>query len=267
MPAVPRARRSRLAVALALLALGAGRARAESGLLLPVPHSFGAVPASTYDEDGRRVGDAHLVVERMENGLVRMLAQSGIQGAERNVVTADLEFANGGSALRLVRQTSRSFDAAGQGLGQLTVDHRAREGSCEPPPGRGEQRQTLVLPEPDTVANIPVNLLFLPLATGESDEVDFQLFLCRGKPRLVSAKATVARHVKTDDGIRDIVEIQYDVDFGPLLSRMARPFMPKLAVWFDPQRPDGWLAHRMPLFAQGPTVMVVRAGIAPDLLR
>jgi len=267
MPAVPCAPGRSFASALAVLALCAGGARAESGLLLPVPHSYGVVPASTYDENGRRVGDAHLVMERLENGLVRMLAQSGIQGAERNVVTADLEFANGGSALRLVRQTSRSFDAAGQGLGQLTVDHRAREGTCEPPTGNGQQLQTLALPEHDTVANIPVNLLFLPLATGESDAVDFQIFLCRGKPRLVNAKATVARHVKTEDGIRDIVEIQYDVDFGPLLSRMARPFMPKVAVWFDPQRPDGWLAHRMPLFAQGPTVMVVRTGIAPDLLR
>ena len=30
--------------------------------------------------------------------------------------------------------------------------------------------------------------------------------------------------------------------------------------------PDAWLAHRMPLFAKGPTVLVVRTGIAPDSL-
>jgi hypothetical protein len=230
-----------------------------------MPESFGVVPASTYDESGRRVGDAHLAVERMDDGRVRMLAESGIQGAERNVVTAMLEPVNGGSALRLLQQSSRSFDAGGRGLGELSVDHTAQEGRCQPPAG-GEPSQVLVLPPHDRVANIPVNLLLLPLAKGERERIDFQLMLCRGGPRLVKATAEVARHVRTQDGPRDIVEIKYDVDFGPLLSSMARPFVPKLAVWFDPKHPDGWLAHRMPLFAKGPTVMVVRAGIAPEWL-
>ena len=122
------------------------------------------------------------------------------------------------------------------------------------------------LPTRDRIANIPVNLLFLPLATGERDEVEFEVFLCSGKPRLVRAKATVARRVKTEDGLRNIVEVRYDLDLGPMLSRLARPFIPKVAVWFDPKDPDAWLAHRMPLFAKGPTVTVVRAGVPPELL-
>jgi hypothetical protein len=244
----------------------AGVAGAESELLLPVPKSFGVVPASTYDEKGRRVGDAHLAVERLENGRVRLIGQSGYEGAARNIVSAELELVNDGTALRLLSQSSASFDQSGKSLGKLTIDHQGREGRCAPPQESGDDVRTKELPSRERLANVPVNLLFLPLARGDKDEVKFQVFLCRGKPRIIDAKASVARRVKTEDGIRDIVEVQYDLDFGPMLSRLARPFMPKVAVWFDPKNADGWLAHRMPLFAKGPTVMVVRTGIAPELL-
>ena len=265
MRAVPL--RSLTCILACAVALGAAApARAESALLLPVPSAFGVIPASTYDESGRRVGDAHLIVERLGGGNVRIFAESGFEGAERNVVSAVLEPAEDGRALRLLEQSSRSFDAEGHGLGVLSVDHAAAEGRCDPPSGNGSERKVLALPERDRVANIPVNLLFLPLARGEREQVTFQVLLCGGGPRLVTARAQVARRVRTEDGLRDIVEIQYDMDFGPVLSRLARPFVPKLSVWFDPGVPDGWLAHRMPLFAKGPTVMVVRTGISPDAL-
>jgi hypothetical protein len=254
------------ALALGLGVLASGDARAESGLVLPMPTSFGVVPASTYDEHGRRVGDAHLALEKLDDGRVRMLAESGFDGAARNVVSAILEPVDGGSALRLVSQSSRSFDETGHALGEMSVDHAAGQASCTPPAADGTPAQVLALPRQDRVANIPVNLLFLPLARGERKQIEFELMLCRGGPRLVTATAAVARRVHTDQGPRDIVEIKYDVDFGPFLSSMVRPFVPKVAVWFDPAHPDGWLAHRMPLFAKGPTVMVVRTGVAPEWL-
>lgn len=251
-----------------LLALGlsAAPASGESDLLLPVPHSFGTFPASTYDEDGKRVGAAHLVIEKLDGGQVRLLGESGIDGSARNVVSALFESTSGGTALRLLSQTSRSWNASGQALGQLAIDHRGGLGKCDPPQASGEAQRTLELPDRDRIANIPVNLLFLPLAMGERSEIEFEVFLCSGKPRVVRAKASVARHVKTEDGLRNIVEVRYDLDLGPLFSRLARPFIPKVAVWFDPKDPDAWLAHRMPLFAKGPTVMVVRTGVPPELL-
>lgn len=251
---------------LGLLLLTPRPAGAESELVLPYPQSFGTVPASTYDDEGRRVGDAHLVVEKLDDGRVRMLAESGFEGAERNVVSAILAPLNGNSGLRLVRQDSRSFDSEGRSLGHLSVDHRDGMGRCIPPPREDGETRSIELPEDDRVANIPVNLLFLPLAKGERDTIEFQVMLCSGGPRLITAVAEVARRVKTEDGLRDIVEIQYEMDLGPILSRLARPFMPKLAVWMDPRTPDAWLAHRMPLFARGPTVMVVRTGVPPQVL-
>lgn len=255
----------------ATLALGgllpaAGAAHAESALRLPVPNQFGVVPASTYDRQGRRVGDATLAVEKLDDGNVRMFAQSGFDGAARNVVSALLVPTDDGSALQLVEQTSRSFDGTGSPLGVLTVDHRAAMGRCEPPAGNGKKIKTIELSDRDKVANIPVNLLFLPLARGQREKVDFEILLCSRGPKVVKARAEVGRRVRTEDGLRDIVEIHYEMDFGPVLSRLAKPFVPKVAVWFDPETPDGWLAHRMPLFAKGPTVMVVRTGVPPAVL-
>jgi hypothetical protein len=254
----------------AALALGgllpvAGAARAESALRLAMPTRFGVVPASTYDKQGRRVGDATLAVEKLDNGNVRMFAQSGFDGAERNVVSAVLVPIDDGE-LQLVEQTSRSFDGTGSPLGTLTVDHLAAMGRCEPPAGNGKKTKTIELSDEDRVANIPVNLLFLPLARGQREKVDFEILLCSRGPKVVKARAEVGRRVRTEDGLRDIVEIHYEMNFGPVLSRLAKPFVPKVAVWFDPETPDGWLAHRMPLFAKGPTVMVVRTGIAPGVL-
>jgi len=245
-----------------------GLAGAESELVLPMPERFGAVPAATYDEDGQRVGDAQLSLEQLANGLVRMTAESGIEGAERNVVSAVLRptGVNGERHLQLVSQSSRSYDAKGRSLGQLVVDHGNAVGRCIPPPDDGGRVKTVDLPAHERVANVPVNLLFLPLAKGERDKVQFQIMLCSGGPRLVDATAEVARRVRTQEGPRDIVEIRYEMDFGPLLSRLARPFLPRVAVWFDADEPESWLAHRMPLYAKGPTVMVVRTGVQPRVL-
>jgi len=264
-------RGSRLLAAALVLGLSipiGGPVWAESSLVLPMPESFGSVPAATYDEDGHRVGDARLALEQLANGQVRMTAESGIEGAERNVVSAVLRpvGVNGQRSLQLVSQSSRSYEADGRSLGQLVVDHRDAVGRCVPPPDEGGSVETVNLPPDERVANVPVNLLFLPLAKGESEKVRFQIMLCSGGPRLVDATAEVARRVRTADGPRDIVEIRYEMDFGPLLSRLARPFLPRVAVWFDADEPESWLAHRMPLYAKGPTVMVVRTGVQPGAL-
>lgn len=256
-----------LLLALWLLPLAPQPARAASALRLPVPSQFGVVPAATYDEHGHRIGSAHLVVEQLEGGRVRLFAESGIDGAERNVASALLERLPDGSGLRLLKQTSHSFDAAGQSLGMLRVDHVAGRAYCDPAPGDSRPAGELDLPTPDVVANVPMNLLFLPLVRGDRQEIDFELMTCSQGPRLVKATATVAERTKTEDGLRDVVEVRTRVDLGNrVLSALAAPFVPKLAVWFDPSAPGGWLAHRMPLFVKGPTVLVVRTGVAPNAL-
>jgi hypothetical protein len=80
----------------------------------------------------------------------------------------------------------------------------------------------------------------------------------------VAAQAKVAA-ANGEHGDR-VVEIRYSLDFGPILSRLAAPFMPQLSFWFDENSPGEWVGHRLPLFSKGPTVLVVRSGFSPHLL-
>ncbi|MEN8184576.1 MAG: hypothetical protein ABFS46_18795 [Myxococcota bacterium] len=246
-----------LAGLLALLWAPAGFA--ESALRLPTPDAFGSIPADTYDESGLRVGDALVRIEEQPDGLVELEARSGIEGAERTIVTARLDRPDGTETLRPLSQSSRSFDAGGNPLGVLTVDHVRGVVVCMPPSGEAER---IELPPGDRVANVPLNLLFVPLVRGEAQEIDFQFVLCRGGARVLDATAHVAgRQTRGDE---EVVEIRYSLDLGPLLSRLAAPFLPRLSVWLEGNRAASWVGHRMPLFSQGPTVVVMRSGVVPS---
>jgi hypothetical protein len=226
------------------------------------PASFGAIPAATYDTDRRRVGAAHLVIEHLDDGNVRLFSESGIAGGARTIATAELE--PNGRALQLVLQESRTFEADGTPRGTLRIDHRHRTGSCMGP-GEAAEVRTLELPPQDRVANVPMNLFFLPLVRGDAERLDFQLFLCGGGPRLVDFEAT--RTPQNGSGRpQDVVEVRYGPQLGPVLSLVAPSFLPRLSFWFDRARPNRWLAHRVPLYGDGPEVLVIRDGIPPGWL-
>jgi hypothetical protein len=199
--------------------------------------------------------------------------RSGIDGAEQTVLTARLAPIEGADrtgraqSYRPVFQSSRSFDAAGKTLGLMSVDHLSSQVVCDPPSGGAGESQRLALPARDRVANVPLNLLFLPLARGEVERVDFQFVLCRGGPRLLDATAGVVKVTNGGaDGQEHVVEVRYQLDLGPVLTRLAAPFLPQLSVWLDAERPGAWLGHRVPLFSQGPIVLVMRTGFDPALL-
>jgi hypothetical protein len=254
-----------LAAALAAALLGLARhAGAESALRMEYPASFGTIPAATYDSERHRVGAAHLVAEHLDDGNVRLFSESGITGGVRTVVTAELAPEPGGRWLRLLLQESRSFAPDGTPRGHLRIDHRTRKGSCTAYSGHGGTR-TLELPAEDRVANVPMNLFFLPLVRGDAERIDFQLFLCGGGPRLVDFEATRAP-ANGSETPREVVEVRYGPQLGPVLSLFARSFLPRLSFWFDRAQPHRWLAHRVPLYGGGPEVLVIRDGIPPGWL-
>jgi hypothetical protein len=244
-------------------ALAGGAARAESELALPLPESFGEIDAGTFDVAGHRVGEARMSVVRRPDGTVELSARSGIDGSARSHVSALMAPGAGGRALRLLSQRSESFDEAGASLGVLSIDHERGRASCGAPPGSGDAESALELPDPDRVVNVPLNLLFQRLVTGEAEEIGFQVLLCRFGARLIDARAQV---VPAAAAGRGLVEVRYELDLGPLLTPMAAPFLPTLSFWFDRGAPGSWVAHRMPLFSQGPTVLVVRSGFSPERL-
>jgi hypothetical protein len=249
-----------IAAALCALGAGAGAARAESGMLLPVPDAFGAIDGGTFDATGHRVGEAKMSVAKLPDGHIELLARSGIEGSARSQASAVMELAEEGRALRLLSQRSESFDEHGASLGVLSIDHASRTARCAAPSGSGGADQEIELPPLDHVVNVPLNLLFQQLASGATREVAFQLLVCRFGARLVDARAELASATPASGSL---VEVRTQFDLGPLLSSVAAPFLPTLSFWFDRAHPGTWVAHRMPLFSKGPTVLVVRSGVSP----
>ncbi len=249
--------------------LAVAPAHAGSSLRFAYPETFATIDASTYDGGGERVvGAAHLLLERLPNGQVKMATETGFEPGPRTVMTALLAPAEGRRALQPLWQESRSFGRDGAPLGTLRVDHQAGVASCVGGEGPDwSEARELALPDQDRVANVPLNLLFEPLVRGEAQQVDFQFFLCGGGPRLLDFRARVAERRNGGPGGRELVEIRYGPDFGSLGSMLLAPVLPRLSIWFDPRAPQPWLAHRVPLYSDGPEVLVVRDGIPPDWLQ
>jgi hypothetical protein len=263
---MPRAGGWGLLLAAAVLVMSAAPTAADSELRLVYPAVFETVPASTYDAEHRRVGSAHLVIEKLANGNVRLIGETGIDGGERTVVNAELVPIDGGQALRPRLQESRSFRADGTPMGVLSIDHRARLASCSKIEGDEMLVQEVALPKVDRVANVPLNLLFLPLIHGEAEHMKFQLFICRQGARFVDFEARVAPLENGSNGNGHVVEVRYAPDLGSIVSMIAKGFIPKLSFWFDPTAANPWIAHRLPLFAKGPEVFVIREGVSPRWL-
>jgi len=255
-------------VALPTLALP-GRAEAASGVTLPLPERFGEVAATTYDQDtGEPLGRGFVRFDQADDGRVRMEGATGIDGGAHTRVAAELEALPGGDGLRLLRQESRSRDVAGDPLGVLEIDHVAGEGRCTAPSrdGVAGETETIRLPEPDRLVNVPLPLLFQPIVRGEVEELRFQILLCGGGPRIVTAVARVAEtRAEGPDGA-SLVRIQYELSLPRMLSRMVARWLPNLSFWFDPGAGGAWVGHEMPLYSKGPTVLVVRRGFTPALL-
>ncbi len=252
-------------LALGLSWLAALPADSESSLRLPAPAVFGSIPSATYDDSGKKLGEARIDVLQLPNGNTYLMASSNIADAEAMVLSAELG-PTGDGALRPLWQMSHSYDKTGRSLGVMFIDHQKGQAFCSHEDGNLDPPDQLDIPQPDRVAHVPLNLLLLPLAKGEAQEIKFQFLLCSLGPRFVEAKATVAGPVPGRDGKNPLVEIRYELDLGPVLAAVARPFMPRFAFWFDPRARDPWMAHRMPLASKGPAVLIVRTGILPSAL-
>ena len=253
-----------LALACCLAWVGSS-ARAESSLEMTLPAAFGPLEAGTYAQSGDRVGDGHLAIEKLENGHVQILSQVGIKGGASTIAQAILAPVGEGRALRLLRQESRSIDTDGRALDFLSIDHVKRLASCSSRDQKKPSVRTLELPEEDRVVNVAMHLLFEPLVRGDVEAVDFEFFVCRPRPYIVSFQARVSRRVPATEDAHEIVEIAYEPR-GGFVAMIVRQFAPRLVFWFDPARANPWIAHRMPLYSSGPDVVVLRDGISLERL-
>jgi hypothetical protein len=245
---------------------------AESQLLLSLLDGPPDITATTFDRDGRAVGQSRFQIERLAEGLRKMKVSLGIDAGGQNlseVTLAPIAGADPASpedapgALRIVEERSQSTRADGTRLDLLVIDHVAGRASCTPDEGGPSGVRYVDLPDKDRVVNVPMQLLFQPLVKGVVDEVRFQIVLCTGGPKLQDMIAVRGpRH--TREG-REVLEVRYGPDFGGAIAFVASRLLPSFSFWFDAK--DGaYLGHRMPLHSKGPEVLLVRSGLTPTAL-
>ncbi len=277
MPIVGRSPRRLLSFLLCLFSasaaslLAGGPAAAESAVLLPypAPDEFGVIPASTYDEQGRRVGDAAVQVEQLPNQNVAVRLHGGFDKGARVEFDAELApvMVDGRHMLRILKERSQAHDPDGKPLVALEIDHQGGHARCVPPPAASARTSEIALPAPDRVVNVPLNLLFRPIGMGQTNSVDSQAFFCLGGARVMGFTAEVVDRDREEaiDG-RIIREIKYGPDGRGLLSWAAQPLAPKISFWVDAARDGAYLAHRMPLYSRGPVVYFIADGVDPKLV-
>jgi len=282
MPRSMQTRRAARAMRVSLLVLVAlallpGTTAAESTVILEESNELGDIGATTFDKKGQAVGESSFAVVTEENGLQHMTVRMEIEGGGSNVseaILAPIAGALAGSSndvealrpvgpkrsFRILEQRSQAKRADGVALELLVIDHRQGRVSCYPPDGDLTRGRHLDLPEDDRVVNVPMQLLFVPLVSGEVEDVRFQIALCRDGPvlhKMIAVRGPRSMH----DG-REVLEIRYGPDLGSAVSWLASRLLPKFSFWFDASD-GGYLGHRMPLHRKGPEVLLVRQGLSP----
>jgi hypothetical protein len=261
-------RRLRFAAALAVMAT-ATPAAAKSSLLLPFPTELGPVPAVTFDTHGKPIGRSDFSLEPDGDGRYQLQVTMRITRGAQSRVRAEFEVVEPKSGserrLRTLVEESQSFHADGSPMTLLRIDHTTGVASCIPPLGSGAETRTLKLPAEDRVANVPMHLLFLPLVRGEVSRIHFQLFVCRGGPKIHEFVA-LRGGPPVESGDRTIQEVRYGPDLGTVVSWVASRVLPKLSFWFDTRHGDEYIAHQMPIYSKGPEILMIRDGVDPHAL-
>lgn len=265
------------AVLLVGLSIAPGPLRAESMVVLEAPGDFEDIRATTFDKKGHAVGNSSFEITTDEAGVHRMTVTMAVEGGGRNVSEAilapiagavtgsrngDQALVSGGSTrtFRLVEEQSQATRADGVSLDFLVIDHAKGRVSCYPPDRDLTKGRHIDLPEDDRVVNVPMQLLFLPLVSGEVKAVRFQIALCRDGP--VLHKMVAVRGPKSVRDDREIVEIRYGPDLGNAFAWLASRVLPKFSFWFN-ARDNSYVGHRMPLHRKGPEILLVRHGLTP----
>ena len=244
---------------------------AESQVLLPMPEVIEDVAATTFDDKGRAIGSSSFAVENLEPDLRRMKIEMAVDGgginrSEAILATVNQAVDSAGKPvdphwLRLLQERSQATRADGTSLDLLVIDHVAGRASCYPADDEALERGKHVdLPSDDRVVNVPMQLLFQPLAGGQVDDVHFQITLCRNGPVLHDMIAVRGPRSKRDG--RTVIEIRYGPDLGRTVAWFASRLLPSFSFWFD-ENTGEYLAHRMPLHTKGPEILLVRKGLAP----
>jgi hypothetical protein len=192
-----------------------------------------------------------------ESGRVYLRSEASVEGEPGNSLEAELEpIPSSERRLRPVWQRTRMPASGGGGLIDLYLDHRAKRATCK---RDGEPVREIALDAGERIANVTMNLALKPLAAGDVETVRFQMLLCEGWKTIVDVEA---RALGGRAGAPVEMRLHFDVG-GRALSALFERFLPDIRVWMRPQSPNEWIAHRLPLYRDGPTIAIVREGLDP----
>lgn len=247
--------------------LGPNPGQSESTLRLFAPAGTQDIGATTFNQAGQAIGHSRLDIKTQPGGLRHLHVTMAIDEGGSN--TSEAIFApivesgttsGSNTALRLIEERSRAIGADGHKFPLLVIDHEKGRVSCYPDGQVSPQGKHLSIEGDDRVANVPMQLLFLPLVRGKADALRFQIATCADGPVLHDMIAV--RGTTLLRGGRQVVQIQYGPDFGRTLAWLASRLLPSFSFWFDANDAT-YLGHRMQLYREGPEITLVRAGLTP----
>ena len=229
---------------------------AESTIHFPVPELYGEKTAIVYDDNDSKIGKAFLSMKKINPDavivVVRILLDSGLNAEMK----ANLKLTGDKKSLHLISQQAYTINDEGHFQNRMFVDHINEEAVCI---NADNDKFHLQLPGRDQIVNVPLNLLLKAVAAGEEDKVVFQTLVCGDKIELLDTSVErAAIREKTD-----VVETRYRFDLGVFVSLLAMPFIPRISFWFESGYPYAWVGHRIPLYSNGPTVLVLRNDYLP----
>ncbi|HEB90918.1 MAG TPA: hypothetical protein ENI85_15195 [Deltaproteobacteria bacterium] len=261
----------------ALSGIAERTASAASGILLESPGELEDVLATTFDDAGHPVGSSSFRVEILEDGIRHMRVEMAVDGGGLNVSEALLEVVENDAPsareaspapgetvaprhFRVLEEQSQATRADGVRLPFLVIDHRKGRVSCYPPDRDRTRGRHVEIGSEDRIVNVPMQLLFQPLVSGEVDHLRFRIATCKKGPvlyRIVAVRGPAGEY-----GGHRFVEIRYGPDLGNTVAWLASRLLPRFSFWFD--RDSGrYLGHRMPLHRKGPEVLLIREGLRP----
>jgi len=230
---------------------------AESAVRFPLPEQYGEKVAIVYDDSGVRIGQATVSMKKINHDSVEIEVRIAIGSGLNARMNANLRLAGDKKSLLLVSQETYTTDTEGHLINRMWVDHIRRKAVCI---NAQNKRLHINLPEGDHIVNVPLNLLLKTVASGDKDRVDFQTLVCGDDIKLLDTDVE-RKAARAEAGI---VETRYRFDLGLFLSVLATPFLPRISFWFESGYPNAWVGYRMPLYTNGPTVLVLRDDYSPE---
>jgi hypothetical protein len=68
------------------------------------------------------------------------------------------------------------------------------------------------------------------------------------------------------DAPAPVRKVVYEPNVSVLYNWAAKALAPRILFWFEATEESKYLAHRLPLYTNGPVIFVIRDGVSPEAI-